>query len=383
MASRGPWEFLRRVGKLVRPSHTITGALSLFIVAALTFSSMLSGCSPAYFLRAAYEEGRILWRRQPITDFLATPDLHNDTKEKLTTVLAVREYARDVLKLNVAGSYASYSYVDRPDLTYIVLAAPATELRPYTWWFLVVGHVPYKGFFSRSEAQAEADRLHQQGYDTTIRTSAAFSTLGWFDDPLLSHLLRFDKVALSALVFHELFHNTLYIKGAGAFNESAANFIGHRAAIDFSRQKFGDKSPEHRRAVQLWEEELEFADFIEELIVNLSGLYRRNIATEDKLRLREEVFARSKSEWARRIAARPSHRFRGFAQQPLNNAVLMHYAVYLNNLQLFESLYDLEGRNLRQTIAALEQSTKRGGEPFAALRSWLDRHKSATTEQAG
>jgi predicted aminopeptidase len=268
-------------------------------------------------------------------------------------------------------------------LTYIVLAAPPTELRPYTWWFLVVGHVPYKGFFSKTEAQAEADRLHKKGYDTTIRTSAAFSTLGWFDDPLLSHLLRFDKVALSAVVFHELFHNTLYIKGAGAFNESAANFIGHRAAIDFFRHRFGDRSLEHRRAIQLWEEELEFADFIEELIVNLSGLYRRSITTEDKLRLREEVFARSKSEWARRIAARPAHRFRGFSLQPLNNAVLIHYGVYLNNLQLFESLYELEGRNLGQTIAALEQSTKHGGEPFRALRSWLNRHKFETTEQAG
>ena len=383
MVSCRRWEFLRRVGKLVGPTHTLTGALSLFIVAALALSSMLSGCSPGYFLRAAYEEGRILWRRQPITDFLATPDLHNDTKEKLTTVLAVREYAHNVLKLNVAGSYASYSYVARPDLTYIVLAAPPTELRPYTWWFLIVGHVPYKGFFSKSEAQAEADRLHKKGYDTTIRTSAAFSTLGWFDDPLLPHLLRFDKVALSAVVFHELFHNTLYIKGAGAFNESAANFIGHRAAIDFFRHRFGDGSLEHRRAIQLWEEELEFADFIEELIVNLSGLYRRSIATEDKLRLREEVFARSKSEWARRIADRPAHRFRGFSLQPLNNAVLMHYGVYLNNLQLFESLYELEGRNLGQTIAALEQSTKHGGEPFRALRSWLNRHKFETTEQAG
>ncbi|HEX6175014.1 MAG TPA: aminopeptidase [Candidatus Binatia bacterium] len=344
---------------------------------------MLSGCSPIYFLRAAYEEGRILWRRQPITDFLATPDLHNDTKEKLTTVLAVRDYAQNVLSLNVAGSYASYSYVDRPDLTYVVIAAPQTELRPYTWWFLVVGHVPYKGFFSKSAAQSEAERLHKLGYDTTIRTSAAFSTLGWFDDPLLSHLLRFDKIALSEVVFHELFHNTLYIKGAGAFNESAANFIGHRATIDFFGQRFGHGSAEHRRAVQLWEEELEFAGFIEDLIVNLSGLYRRNITKEDKLRLREEVFARSKSEWARRIADQPAHRFRGFSQQPLNNAVLMHYGVYLNNLQLFESLYELEDRNLVRTIAALDQATQNSGEPFAALRSWLSKHKIGALEQAG
>jgi predicted aminopeptidase len=383
MGSCRGWGVLRGLRKLVCPAHIISRAFSWSIIAGLMLSSMLSGCSPIYFLRAAYEEGRILWRRQPITDFLATPNLHDETKEKLTTVLAVRDYAQNVLNLNVAGSYASYSYVDRPDLTYLVIAAPQTELRPYTWWFLVVGHVPYKGYFSKSEAQSEAERLSKQGYDTTIRTSAAFSTLGWFDDPLLSHLLRFDKIALSEVVFHELFHNTLYIKGAGAFNESAANFIGHRASIEFFGQRFGHESAEHQRAVQLWEEELEFAGFIEDLIFNLSGLYRLNIPREDKLRLRNEVFARSQSEWARRIASRPAHRFRGFSQQPLNNAVLMHYGVYLRNLQLFESLYELEGRNLVRTIDALEQATQGGGEPFRALRSWLTKHKTGAIENAG
>ena len=126
----------------------------------------------------------------------------------------MRDYARDVLKLNVGGSYSSYSYVDRPDLTYVVLAAPKTELKPYTWWFLIVGRVPYKGYFSKADAEAEIERLKADGYDTNLRTSAAFSTLGWFDDPLLSHLLKYDKVALAEVVFHELFHNTLYLKGA-------------------------------------------------------------------------------------------------------------------------------------------------------------------------
>ena len=377
------WGVLHRLQELVCRSRVVIRAFSCFLIVGLMLSSLLSGCSPIYFLRAAYEEGRILWRRQPIADFLATPDLHNDTKEKLTTVLAVRDYAQKVLNLNVAGSYASYSYVDRPDLTYVVIAAPQTELRPYTWWFVVVGHVPYKGFFSKSEAQSEAERLDKQGYDTTIRTSAAFSTLGWFDDPLLSHLLRFDKIALSEIVFHELFHNTLYVKGAGAFNESAANFIGHHATIDFFGQRFGHESAEYLRAVQLWQEELEFAGFIEELIINLSDLYRRNIAKDDKLRLRNEVFARSQSEWARRIASRPTHRFRGFSQQPLNNAVLMHYGVYLKNLQLFESLYELEGGNLVRTIDALEQSMQNGGEPFGAVRSWMNKHKTGLIEQAG
>ena len=336
-------------------------------------ASLLSACSPLYIMRAAYEEGKILWRREPIANFIERPDVAPDTQEKLGLVLAAREYARDRLDFNVGGSYTSYSYVDRPDLTYLVLAAPKTELRPYTWWFLIVGSVPYKGYFSKPDAEAEIERLKAKGYDTNLRTSAAFSTLGWFDDPLLSHLLKYDKVLLTEIVFHELFHNTLYIKGAGAFNESSANFVGHRAAIDFFREKFGDASAEHRRAILLWEEEREFGAFIGDVARELNTLYGRDLPLEDKLRLREEVFARSKAEWSRRIADRPLHRFRGFSHQPLNNAVLMHYVVYLKDLDMFESLYEACGRNLRRTIGVLRDAVKKEGEPFEALRAWLDK----------
>ena len=335
----------------------------------------LSGCSPLYVLRAAYEEGKILWRREPIVDFLNNPQVKPDTQEKLQLVLAVREYARDVLKFNVGGSYSSYSYVDRPDLTYIVVAAPQTELRPYTWWFLIVGNVPYKGYFSKEEAQAEIDRLNAQGYDTNMRTSAAFSTLGWFDDPLLSHLLRYDNTILSEIVFHELFHNTLYVTGAGAFNESSANFVGHVASSDFFRAKYGDGSAEYLDAVQAWQEEREFGAFIAEMARTLGDLYSRDIPHADKLRLREEVFARSKAEWMRRIADRPRHRFRAFSQRPLNNAVLMHYIVYLKDLDLFESLYESCGRDLLRTVKALRQAVAKGGEPFEAVRTWMAKHK--------
>ena len=337
-------------------------------VLATTLTSLLSACSPIYVLRAAYEEGKILWRRQPIAEYIRQPDLNDETEEKLKTVLAVREYARDVLKLNVGGSYASYSYVDRPDLTYVVIAAPKTELRPYTWWFLIVGSVPYKGYFSKQEADEEIERLKAKGYDTNLRTSAAFSTLGWFDDPLLSHLLKFDKVGLAELVFHELFHNTLYVSGQGAFNESVANFIGHRSAIEFFRVKFGADSAEHQRALQWWGEEREFGSFVAELVRDLTDLYQSDIPRDDKLRLREEVFTRGKAEWARRIADRPAHRFRGFSQQTLNNAVLMHYIVYLKDFDLFESLYEAAGRDLPKTIELLQHAAAKGGDPFDAVR---------------
>jgi predicted aminopeptidase len=362
--SRKSWNSIRR-------RHRLEPALNPIVSVMVVLGLLISGCSPLYVIRAAYEEGKILWRREPISEYLAKPDLGADTQAKLKLVLAVREYARDVLKLNVGGSYASYSYVDRADLTYLLTAAPRTELRAYTWWFLIVGRVPYKGYFSREEAQAAADALQGEGYDTNIRTSAAFSTLGWFNDPLLAHLLKYDKVTLADVVFHELFHNTLYVKGEGAFNESMANFVGARGAIQFFGERFGAESPEHQRAVRDWKAELEFSEFIQELGASLTELYAKDIPYEDKLRLREEVFERGKKAWEERIADRPSHRFRGFSKQPLNNAVLIHYLLYLKNLQLFESLYQQNGNNLVEFIESVRLAVEKGGEPFERVQALL------------
>jgi len=369
------------LASFVRLTHVPFRHLIWVILLGIVMGSILSGCSPFYVLRAAYEEGKILWRREPIVDYVQRPEVTLDSQEKLKLVMDVREYARDVLKLNVGGSYSSFSYVDRPDLTYILVAAPKTELRPYTWWFLIIGSVPYKGYFSKAEAEEEAERLKAEGYDTNIRPSAAFSTLGWFDDPLLSHLLRYDKEVLSEIVFHELFHNTLYVNGAGAFNESVANFIGHRAAIDFFRDRLGADSIEYQRAVQAWDDEREFGSFIAGLVQTLTELYDRDIPLPDKLRLREEIFTRSKAEWARRIADRPQHRVRSFSQQPLNNAVLMHYVVYLKDLDLFESVYERSGQSLVKTIEMLKQAVDNGGEPFEAVRKLIAANKAKDTKK--
>jgi len=368
----GKFLFLRYLSR----THLTKWLWVIFMV--LVLGSTLSGCSPFYVMRAAYEEGKILWRREPIADFIERPDIAADTKEKLALVLAVREYAKNPLKLNVGRSYSTYSYVDRPELTYILTAAPKTELKPYTWWFLVVGRVPYKGYFSREEAETAAEELRAEGYDTNVRTSAAFSTLGWFNDPLLGHLLKYDKVTLAEVVFHELFHSTLYVKGAGNFNESVANFVGGHAAIDFFRDKFGEGSAEHQRAVRNWEAELEFSGFIERFAGALTELYTRNIPYEDKLRLREAVFSRFKNEWADRLASRSTHRFRGFAYQPMNNAVIIHYMLYLRNLEIFESIYQAEGQNLVRTIAVIRDAVEKGGEPFEQVRGLIDKHKASS-----
>jgi predicted aminopeptidase len=326
-----------------------------------------SGCSPTYVFRAAYEEGKILWRRQPIEEALKKPDLDPKTRDQFKLVLDVREYAHDQLKFNVGGSYASYSFVDRATLSYILMATPKTDLRPYTWWFLILGRVPYKGFFSQQDALAEAQELEKKGYDTYIRTSAAFSTLGWFDDPLLAHLLRYERVTLAETIFHELFHNTLYVGSAGDFNESLANFVGHRAAILFFRERYGEKSAEHIRAIDAWNEALEFSGYISGIGVSLQELYAKDLPEEEKLRLREQVFSDGQKHWAQRIAGRSRHRYRSFTQDKMNNAVLANYLLYLKDLDLFESVYEAAGKDLARSVAAIKEAV-RSRNPFEDVR---------------
>jgi len=340
--------------------------------------SVISGCSPLYLMRAAYEEGKILWRREPIADYLGKPDLVPDTEEKLRLVLQVRDYAKDVLKMSVGGSYTTYSYVDRPDLAFIVTAAPRTELKPYTWWFLFVGRVPYKGYFTKEDAEQAAAELQADGYDTNIRTTAAFSTLGWFDDPVLSHLLRYGKVTLAEIIFHELLHSTFYVKGAGDFNESFANFVGARAAIEFFRDQRGATSAEYQEAIQSWQEELEFSEFIEDFAKSLDELYRRNIPYEDKLRLRQELFQKAKEDWLLRIGDLPKSRFRRFSEQPLNNAVVINYLLYFRNLKLFEEVYQAKGQNLVATIEVVRRAVEEGGDPFERVQALVDGNKSVS-----
>ncbi|MBW3572559.1 MAG: aminopeptidase, partial [Gemmatimonadetes bacterium] len=186
-----------------------TQRLALLVAAGLAASA----CSPTYVLRAAWEEGKILSRRKPIARIVQDTATDWETRDKLLLVLQARQFAADSLGLNAGNSYTLFSRVDSDTLVMVLSAAHKDRFKPHTWWFPVVGRVPYKGFFELDDALRAERRLQAQGYDTYLRPSAAFSTLGWFNDPLLSTLLRYDRVSLANTVIHEIFHNTFYAPG--------------------------------------------------------------------------------------------------------------------------------------------------------------------------
>ena len=244
-------------------------------VAAIIFAAiLLSGC---YYTRAAYEEGRILWNRKPIDDALARDDLPADTRAKLQTVLAVRKFAAEQLGENVGGAYESIAPVDKGAIVHVVMAAPRDSLDPYTWWFPIVGRVPYRGYFNESEATAEASSLEAQGLDTMVRPAVAFSSLGFFDDPLLTNLLKLDRVELAGVIIHELFHRTYYLASDAMFDESAANYVGSAGAVAFFAATDGESAPSTIAARGILDSDLKFARFLLKEQARLLDIYMANL----------------------------------------------------------------------------------------------------------
>ena len=200
------------------------GILAIAVCAAVLV--LISTPTACYLSRGAWEEAKILSRRQPISEIVSDPRTPPDAREKLKVVLAARSYAKDSLRLRTKDSFTTYSRLDHDTLVLVVSAAYRDTLKPYTWWFPIVGRVPYKGYFDFGAAKKAAKDLYDDGLDVYVRPSDAFSTLGFFNDPLLNTTLRGDSIDLANTVIHELTHNTFYASGQAPFNESFAMFVG-------------------------------------------------------------------------------------------------------------------------------------------------------------
>ena len=361
----------RRVSHATMPTPPRTRLIrrALLLVALAMIGGTVMFCSPAYILRAGIEEAKILSRRQPIDEVLASPLTSDRTREKLAVVQAARTFAEKELGLDVGESYTTYSELRRDTLLLVVTGAHKDAFVPVTWWFPIVGRVPYKGFFDPDDARAEAARLIGEGYDAAIRPAGAFSTLGWFNDPLLSTTLRYDDVALGATVIHEVTHNTVFIPGEVAFNESFASFVGDRGAIALFCGIEGDTGPRCVRAREEWSDALVFGAALEALVGRLEALYARpDLDRDAKIARRQAVIDAWKDDFARDVAPRIHGPLAAFHQRPIDNATLIGLRLYYTRLDLFEDTFRRMDVPLKEAIVRMiEAAESSPDEPFEAV----------------
>jgi predicted aminopeptidase len=234
--------------------------------------AFLTACSPGYVLRAGWEEAKILTARRPIHEIVHDTTASAELRGKLRLVQHAREYSERTLELVPGDAFTSYVELERDTLLMVVNAAHEFELRWKTWWFPIVGRLPYKGYFDFDKARREGEKLDEQGYDTWVRPSSAFSTLGWFPDPLMSTTLRADSVGIVETVIHEITHSTFFPKGQARFNESFANFVGHRGAISFFCDAIADEES-CETAEDRWHDIRVFGRFFHSVLDPLEALY--------------------------------------------------------------------------------------------------------------
>lgn len=342
----------------------------LLIVGALVAggsTAYLASGDVRYLARAGFEETRILGSRQSIARLVADSSTPPALRSSLRLVLDARDYA-DSLGLDAGKTYTKYADVGRDTLLMVLQAAPPDCICPVIWKWPIVGAMPYKGFFDARDATREADRLSARGYDIYLRPSGAFSTLGWFEDPLLSTALSADSMELVATVFHEIAHNTLYVKSATPFNESFAQLVGYRSAEQFFRSR-GD-TLDARRAADRWHDEQLLGDFYTELTDRLNRFYAAHpdSAALDSGRVAEGRWAREQFEGPLRDSLR-TYTIGTVADRPVNNARLVGATIYRSHLGLFEAYYQQHGADITRTVRELRDlmADASGDEAFERL----------------
>jgi len=355
----------------------MTGRRAAPLAPLLTLALACAGCSPAYVLRAGWEEARILTSRRPIRAVIHDTTVAVETRNKLRLVLDARDFAVRDLGLRAAGSYDSYAELTRDTLALNVLAVPEFELRWKTWWFPIVGHVPYKGYFDFDAALAEGARLEAEGYDVSVRPVSAFSTLGWFPDPMMSTTLRLDSLSLVETIIHEITHTTYFPTGQADFNESFANFSGYRGAIAFFCDALRDERA-CRRARDRWDDTRVFGIFFHSLLAPLTDVFESGEGDATRRAAKHAVFVDAAERFERDVKPLLKAGVYGSLDpDAINNAWVLSRRLYYTRLDDFEAIYRETG-DLPATLDAI-MSEARSGDPWEALDRLLRRSAAGST----
>lgn len=368
-----------------RSRCTRRGRQGVLLLALL--SLVLTGCSTVhYYQQAATGQWRIVRQRQPIHQLLAQPTTPAPLKQQFGRVLKLREFAERDLSLPVNGHYLKYVELDRPYVVWNVHAAPEFSLEPKAWWYPVVGRLKYRGYFAEADARHYATRLERRGYDVFVDGVEAYSTLGWFKDPVLSTFLHHRDTELAETLFHEIAHQRLFAAGDTDFNEAFATTVAEEGVRRWL-QATDNAAAAGRYATHL-RRNRQFVGLIMGARRQLEALYgnagkqktRRAVeapaeGVAEQRKQKEQVLSQLRADYARLKAGWGGYGgYDEWMSQPLNNAQLNTVATYYHLVPAFQ-------RMLAEDEGSLEKFYRR-----AATLAKLDkksRHRRLESYQDG
>ncbi len=351
-------------GWLRRAAH---GA-ALVALGALT---LLTGCETTqYIIQQGLGQLEVVANSVPIDDVLAGGGLEPEAARKLRLIVEAREFAVNALGLSAGRSYTLYHETGGEPVSYNVSASRRDALEPKSWDFPVIGRIDYIGYFNKADAEAQQARLESDGYDTWMYPVSAYSTLGYFPDPVHSSMLKRDDGVIVDTIIHELAHNTIYVNGNSNFNESMATFIGRQGAILFYEQR----GEEGRAMIDALRRQNADTDKINAWLIELNqalrDFYASGRSSQEKIDGREAVFQQARERFANEVAATLAEpgRYRGYANLPTNNAYILLNQRYNLDLGVMSGVYERRGGDFAAFLDEM-RAAARAADPFEHLRN--------------
>lgn len=332
----------------------------------LVLTVCLNGCS--YYSQLAIGQLDLLRQRQPIEALIADEARDPALRQRLAEVLQARTFASRALALPDNRSYRLYAELDRPYVVWNLFAAEEFSVRPLEHCFPIAGCVAYRGYFRQGAARAEAARLRMNRLDTHVAGVEAYSTLGWFADPLLSSMLRRNDEQLAALIFHELAHQQLYLPGDTAFNESYATFVEREGLRQWRAHRGLPEGDEQGR--------MRYRQLVELLLDTrnrLERLYASDRPAPELRALKQAEFTtlRQRYRILRDNQWQGDARFDRWFAKPLNNATLLPFGLYDRWVPAFAQLFEENGRDWARFHAAVATLSERPADEREARLSKL------------
>jgi predicted aminopeptidase len=337
--------------------------LALLLLLAQT--GCVSGASLHYITQAAAGQEQLNGRGIDIKEVVDNGYLDKRTRELLAAVPGIKSFG-ERHGLRATTNYERYLWIGRPSVMWVVSACDPLRFRPKTWSFPVVGSITYTGWFDRNEGDAYAKELAAKGWDVDVRGSQAYSTLGWFNDPILSTMLSGGDDALGDLadvVLHESLHATFYVPGQSTLNESMASFVGDKLAEEYLGEIKGADSVDQARFVLLRKQGEARGKRLKSAYAELEKLYASKLPKEQKLAEKKRITDKLRTDL----------RFR----RPITNATLIQYKTYGSGREEMAQLFEVCGRSLPRMLKALEgvrpiaKTSKPHTDPGVLLRPLL------------
>ena len=339
----------------------------------LLFAAACLQCrSLPYYDQAINGQMEILRKQEPISDLIDNPETPAHLRKKFEFIQNVRDFAAKELHLPVNDHYLSYVALDRPYVVWNVFAAPEFSLTPKTWCFPIVGCVSYRGYFAEDDARRFGDSLKQEGYDVFIGGAIAYSTLGWFDDPVLSTFISLSEPDTAALIFHELAHGLLYIKDDTAFNESFATAVEQEGLRRW--QASANEPKGYEKWLRKHQCRQNFTNLVSKYRNRLEALYEKDLPSTAKQKQKAAVFTQMKTEFRDlRSDYRGMAAYDAWFKYPLNNAQLISVSTYHNWVPAFNGILAESGGNLEKFYQKCRKLAKlKPAERNRILRQYLD-----------